>query len=119
MVEGICTTKPAQNVRKGALPRSTTTGMAANTWQSNEQSKPSLKSKTMGKGIGSAKPAQTISEAIYKGALSRPSAIYKGALSRPTASISQGALSRPTTSWMATNPSTQAATEGAKQSHAN
>ena len=56
--------------------------MAANTWQSNEQSKPSLKSKTMGKGIGSAKPAQTISEAIYKGALSRPSAIYKGALSR-------------------------------------
>ena len=83
----------------------------------------------MGKGIGSTKPAQTISEAIYKGALSRPSAvykgalsrpsaIYKGALSRPTASISQGALSRPTTSWMATNSSTEVATEGDKQSNA-
>ena len=98
----------AQTLRKGALPRSAATWMAANTWQSNEQSKPSHKGKTMGKGICSTKPAQTISEAIYK-----------GALSRPTASISQGALSRPTTSWMATNSSTEVATEGAKQSNAN
>ena len=82
MVEGISTTKPAQTLRKGPLPRAAATWMAANTWQSNEQSKPSRKGKTMGKGICSTKPVQTISEAIYKGALSRPGAIYKGALSR-------------------------------------